>query len=64
VLRHYLEQRQGRVLETQEFADFRDLVAAVAGTVQRLPRVDTLVRRAAGETFTAEDLGLSQQIAE
>jgi hypothetical protein len=39
-------------------------VAAVAGTVQRLPHVDILVRRAAGENFTAKDLGLSQQLAE
>lgn len=43
VLRHYLEQRHGQALETQEFDDFRDLVAA-GGTVQRLPHIDALVR--------------------
>jgi hypothetical protein len=64
VLRHYLEQRQGRALETQEFDDFRDLAAAVAGTLQRLPRIDALARRAAGDSFAADDLGLPQQVAD
>jgi hypothetical protein len=40
VLRHYLEQRQGRALENQEFDDFRNLAAAVAGTILLLPQID------------------------
>jgi hypothetical protein len=63
-LRHYLEQRQGQALETQEFDDFRDLAAAVAGTLQRLPGIDALARRAAGDSFAADDLGLPQQVAD
>lgn len=64
VLRNYLEQRQDRALDTREFDHFRDLVAAVSESVQRLPRIDALTHRATAETFTAEDLGLPQQITE
>ena len=64
VLRHYLEQRQGRPLSSEEFDDFRNLAAAVASTILLMPQIDELVRRAAAHSFTAESLGLSQQIAE
>ena len=64
VLRHYLEQRQGRPLSSEEFDDFRNLAAAVASTILLLPQIDELVRRAVARSFTAESLGLPQQIAE
>jgi predicted helicase len=64
VLRHYLEQRQGRPLDTGEFDDFRNLAAAVAGTIQLLPQTDELARQAAASSFTAGSLGLTQQITE
>lgn len=63
-LRNYLEQRQGRPLDTAEFDDFRNLAAAVADTVQLLPQIDALVAQAAARSLTAEGLGLPQQVAE
>jgi hypothetical protein len=64
VLRHYLEQRQGRPLSSEEFDDFRNLAAAAAGTMLLLPEIDALVRRAVARSLAAESLGLPQQIAE
>jgi hypothetical protein len=64
VLCNYLEQRQGRPLNTEEFDDFRDLAAVVASTIQLLPQIDALVAQAAAHSFTAEGLSLPQQIAE
>jgi hypothetical protein len=63
-LRTYIEERQGRALESQEFDDFRQLVAVVRLTIQCLPQLDALVAEAAGDSFAGEDLGLPQQVGE
>ena len=58
VLRDYLDQRQGRALDSQEFDDFRNLTAVVRLTLGQLPAVDALVKQAVADSLTAEDLGL------
>ena len=63
-LRLYLEEREGRALDSQEFDDFRYLAAAVRLTVEHLPQVDALVAEAVNNSFTAEALGLPQQVGE
>jgi len=58
VLRDYLDQRRGRPLDSEEFDDFRNLVAVVRLTLDQLPAIDPLVEEAAANSFSAEDLGL------
>ena len=61
-LRLYLEEREGRALDSREFDDFRYLAAAVRLTVERLPKIDALVSEAVSDSFTVEGLGLPQEL--
>jgi hypothetical protein len=58
VLRDYLDQRQGRALDSQEFDDFRNLVAVVRLTLDQLPAIDPLVEQSAADSLTVDDLTL------
>lgn len=58
VLRDYLEQRQGRALNGEEFDDFRNLAAVVSLTLERLPKIDAFVRQATADAVAVDDLGL------
>jgi hypothetical protein len=53
-LRNYLEERQGRALDSEEFDDFRQLVAVVQMTLGQLPEVvpDLDVRFGSGRPST------------
>lgn len=64
VLRDYLDERQGRALDSGEFDDFRSLVAVVKLTLERLPAIDALVEQAAADSLTVDDLGLPVDGAE
>lgn len=63
-LRLYIEERQGRALNSQEFDNFRYLAAAVRLTIERLPEIDALVSEASTNSFTIEELGLPEQRGE
>jgi hypothetical protein len=58
VLRDYLDEREGRALDSQEFDDFRNLCAIVKLTLDRLPAIDGQMEMAVQDSFTADDLGL------
>ena len=63
-LRDYLEQRHGRALDSHEFDDFRHMVAVVRLTIGHLPEIDALVAEAAGNSFSAGDLGLPHEASD
>lgn len=58
MLRDYLDQRQGQALDSQEFDEFRNLVAVVRLTLVHLPTIDGLVEQATAGSLTVDDLGL------
>jgi len=66
VLRDFLERRQGRMLTSNEFHEFRLLSAAVEMTLELLPKVDAAMRAVVetGSVLTAEELRLAQVIGE
>jgi hypothetical protein len=61
VLRDYLDQRQGQALDSQEFDDFRNLVAVVRLTLDQLPAIDALVEQATADSLTVDDLSLPRE---
>lgn len=61
VLHDYLDQRQGRPLDSQEFDDFRSLAAVVRLTLDQLPAIDALVEQAVTDSLTVDDLGLQRE---
>ena len=61
-LRLYLEEREGRALDSQEFDDFRYLAAAIRLTIQCLPKLGALVSEVVSDSFNVEELGLPQEL--
>lgn len=64
VIENWLEARAGTALSSDEFDEFRKIVAAVTLTVDELPALDELVQAATADALRHEDLGLSQTAAE
>lgn len=56
IVRDFLEARVGRRLTSEEFEDFRKLVAAVRLTLQELSAIDELVAHASKDAFRGPDL--------
>lgn len=56
VVRNFLQAREGRRLTSDEFVEFRRLVATVRLTLDRLPRLDELMPSIVATALTADQL--------
>lgn len=56
MLRNFLQAREGRRLASEEFAEFRRLVAVVRLTLDQLDLLDQAMVSVTENAFTAEEL--------